>query len=165
MITNKLILDACCGGKSFWFQKQHPDVLYIDRKVCSTKKVGKGKNARNFECQPDMVIDFRSMPFAAQSFKMVVFDPPHLTTLGSSSYMAQKYGKLDKDTWREDLRQGFYECFRVLQNHGVLIFKWNEHDIRLSEVLKLTDNKPLFGHPSGKAQKTHWVCFMKGLQS
>jgi len=25
----------------------------------------------------------------------------------------------------------------------------------------LTEHKPLFGHPSGKAQKTHWVTFMK----
>ena len=53
------------------------------------------------------------------------------------------------------------ECFRVLKDEGILIFKWNECDVPLKEVLKLTTYKPLFGHPSGKAQKTHWVCFMK----
>jgi hypothetical protein len=42
-----------------------------------------------------------------------------------------------------------------------LVFKWNECDIPLKDVLECTTEKPLFGHPSGKAQKTHWVCFMK----
>lgn len=75
--------------------------------------------------------------------------------------MAQKYSTLDKITWKDDLQKGFKECFRVLKKHGVLIFKWNESDIPLKEVLSLTDYQPLFGHPSGKAMKTHWVCFMK----
>jgi SAM-dependent methyltransferase len=68
--------------------------------------------------------------------------------------MAQKYGALDKN-WKEDIRSGFAECFRVLKEDGVLIFKWNEHDIPLREVLALTPVKPLFGHPSGKQMKTH----------
>ena len=37
----------------------------------------------------------------------------------------------------------------------------NETDVTLSEVLTLTNQKPLFGHVSGKQQKTHWVAFMK----
>lgn len=44
---------------------------------------------------------------------------------------------------------------------GFLIFKWNETDIRVSEVLKLTTEKPVFGHISGKRSNTHWICFMK----
>jgi SAM-dependent methyltransferase len=75
--------------------------------------------------------------------------------------MADKYGQLDKKTWPDDLRAGFAECFRVLRPEGVLIFKWSEFDIPLRDVLALTPVKPLFGHPSGKAQKTHWVAFMK----
>lgn len=156
-----LILDACCGGKMFWFDKADPDVLFMDRRKVDPIIVGKGKNARKFECQPDIQMDFRNMDFPDNSFKVVVFDPPHFTSLGAKSYMAIKYGTLDKETWRDDIRKGFSECFRVLKNEGILIFKWNEHDIRLSEILKLTDYRPLFGHPSGKAQKTHWVCFMK----
>ena len=74
--------------------------------------------------------------------------------------MYKKYGGLSK-TWQEDLRAGFAECFRVLQQDGILIFKWNEDQIKTSEVLKLAERKPLFGHPSGKAAKTHWLCFMK----
>jgi SAM-dependent methyltransferase len=74
--------------------------------------------------------------------------------------MAKKYGVLDRTTWQADLRKGFAECFRVLKPSGVLVFKWNEHDIPLKEVLALTPHRPLFGHPSGKASKTHWVAFM-----
>lgn len=52
--------------------------------------------------------------------------------------------------------------FQVLEDEGILIFKWSEVDIPLKEILKLTPQKPLFGHRSGKNMNTHWVCFMKG---
>lgn len=49
---------------------------------------------------------------------LVVFDPPHLNKLGKSSWMAKKYGVLGLD-WKEDLRRGFSECFRVLGPMGI----------------------------------------------
>ena len=52
-----------------------------------------------------------------------------------------------------------------LKPDGVLIFKWNETDILLREVLALTPYRPLFGHPSGKASKTHWVAFTKSAST
>jgi hypothetical protein len=51
-----------------------------------------------------------------------------------------------------------------LEQDGVLIFKWNETQIKTAEVLSLTDQKPLFGHISGKRANTHWICFMKERQ-
>ena len=97
-----------------------------------------------------------------QFFYMVVFDPPHIFRRGGkNSWMKDKYGELDRNTWREDLREGFKECFRVLRPCGTLIFKWSEFDIPTKEVLALTPVKPLFGHPSGKALKTHWFTFIK----
>ena len=156
----KTILDPCCGGRQFWFDKENSDVLFCDKRVMEPKVVGSGKDARIRKCLPDKVMDFRNMDIEDQTFKMVVFDPPHLF-LGENSFMAQSYGMLDKENWREDIRQGFSECFRVLKDDGVLIFKWCEYDVPLKEILKLTPYKPLFGHPSGKAQKTHWLCFMK----
>ncbi len=155
----KAILDACCGPKYFWFDKSNPDVLFTDIRE-EQHITGTGKNRRVRTVKPDEISDFRNMRYADESFKMVVFDPPHLF-LGENSYMSKIYGKLDKRTWEEDLRLGFSECFRVLKNDGFLIFKWNESDVPLKEVLKLTDHQPLFGHPSGKSQKTHWICFMK----
>jgi 23S rRNA G2069 N7-methylase RlmK/C1962 C5-methylase RlmI len=158
---NKKILDVCCGGKMFWFEKNHQNALYLDRRVVEQMTVGKGKNKRNYECNPDVVMDFRNLEIENEVFNLVVFDPPHFIRAGSKSYMAQKYGVLNKETWKEDISKGFSECFRVLKIGGVLIFKWNEYHIPLSDILKCTDQKPLFGHKSGKSSKTHWITFMK----
>jgi hypothetical protein len=75
--------------------------------------------------------------------------------------MRKKYGVLDSQNWQSDLSQGFSECFRVLKTNGTLIFKWNETSIQLKEVLKLTNYRPVLGHPSGKRMATHWVVFVK----
>lgn len=105
-------------------------------------------------------MDFRDLPYADGAFKLVVFDPPHLVRAGPKSWLAAKYGKLSAD-WRDDIRKGFGECFRVLEPHGVLVFKWNETQIKVREILALTEYAPLFGHVSGKRAATHWLCFMK----
>jgi len=91
----------------------------------------------------------------------VLCNEPHLLNLSEKSWMRKKYGVLDKDTWRDDLRKGFGECFRVLKTNGTLIFKWNEHSIPLKSILELTDQVPVLGHPSGKRMNTHWVLFIK----
>ena len=109
-------------------------------------------------------MDFRELPFADNTFRLVSFDPPHLTQAGPRSWLAAKYGKLGND-WREDLRAGFLECFRVLQPSGVLVFKWNETQVKLREILPLTPNKPLFGQVSGRNGMTHWLVFMKDSET
>lgn len=156
MENQKTILDACCGSRMFYFDKNNPDVLFADIRneehiLC---------DGRELNINPDIVCDFRNMPFNDNSFKMVIFDPPHLNKLGKNSWMALKYGVLN-ETWQEDLKKGFSECFRVLHPGGTLIFKWNENQIRVSEILALTDQKPLIGHKSGKRQDTHWITFIK----
>ena len=82
--------------------------------------------------------------------------------VGENAWMGKKYGRLNKDTWRDDLRAGFAEAFRVLRPHGVLIFKWNETQIPVSQILALTDEKPAIGQRTGKNDKTHWIIFVKG---
>lgn len=47
---------------------------------------------------------------------------------------------------------------RVLKPNGTLIFKWNEEQIKLKDVLSTIKYKPLFGN---KRAKTHWLVFMK----
>ena len=107
-----------------------------------------------------MVMDFTDLQFDDEQFHMVVFDPPHLRKAGKDSWMALKYGKLD-ETWPIMIRDGFAECFRVLKPNGTLIFKWNEDQIPVKEILALTDQKPVVGHRSGKRSNTHWICFLK----
>lgn len=53
------------------------------------------------------------------------------------------------------------ECMRVLKANGTLIFKWNEYEIKVSEVLKIIPYKPLFEHTTGQQSKTIWMTFMK----
>ncbi|WP_211278799.1 class I SAM-dependent methyltransferase [Parageobacillus galactosidasius] len=149
----KRILDACCGSKMFWFDKENEDVLYMDNRQLSTTLC----DGRALNINPDIIADFRNMPFEDNSFYLVVFDPPHLIKVGENSWLAKKYGKLDEN-WRDDLAKGFKECMRVLKPNGTLIFKWNEEQIPLKEVLKCFDKKPLFGN---KRSKTHWLVFMK----
>ena len=154
------ILDACCGGKMFYFDKSDSRVLFQDIRKIKTKLC----DERIFEVNPDVVCDFTNMPYEDETFSMVVFDPPHLKYTGSKKelkgYQMIKYGALYSD-WRDMLSKGFKECFRVLKSGGFLIFKWNETDIKVSEVLRLTNEKPVFGHKSGKRSNTHWICFMK----
>lgn len=160
----KKILDACCGGRMFWFNKTNPDVLFIDKRTMKRQVIWeRGTEKRFFEVSPDVIMDFRKMDIADSVFSLVVFDPPHLAKRnGKTGWLQKKYGSLDRNNWQEDIRSGFSECFRVLKNDGILVFKWCEIEIPLKKILELTPNKPLFGHPSGKTQKTHWIVFMKG---
>lgn len=160
-MKNKPILDACCGGKMFYFDKHDDRVLFQDIREIETTLC----DGRYFEIKPDIKADFTDMPYPDESFSMVIFDPPHLKYTGPKKdcdgWQMLKYGNLGKD-WRNMLTKGFTECFRVLKRGGFLIFKWNETDIKVLEILKLTPEKPIFGHISGKRANTHWLCFMKG---
>lgn len=49
---------------------------------------------------------------------------------------------------------------RVLKSNGTLILKWNEEQVRLSRLLKVLPQKPLFGNRNW-GTKTHWLVFMK----
>ena len=106
--------------------------------------------------------DFRNTPFKDNEFDMVIFDPPHLIHAGEQSWLAKKYGVLNSETWQDDLRAGFNECFRVLRVGGTLVFKWSETQIKLAEIMKLTEYKPIVGN---KRSNTHWLIFYKGAQN
>ena len=71
------ILDACCGSRMFWFDKQEPHTTYMDRREEEFEIHKKKINVK-----PDIVADFRDMPFDDETFNLVVFDPPHLLWAG-----------------------------------------------------------------------------------
>lgn len=158
----KTILDVCCGSRMFWFDRKDPRCIYVDKRMerhfaadCSVKN-----GEREIIVAPDIRSDFTSLPFRNDVFAHVVFDPPHLQRNGGTSWLLKKYGVL-RGEWREMIRKGFAECFRVLRPKGVLVFKWNEIEVPLREILEMTPEQPLYGHRTGRQAKTHWVAFIK----
>src|SRR5437762_3229393 len=109
LIVEKTILDACCGSRMFWFDKSNPAAVYGDIRtedhiLC---------DGRALNIAPDVEMDFTAIPFPDSTFRLVVFDPPHIENLGKNSWMAKKYGVLGGG-WEDELKQGFDECLRVL---------------------------------------------------
>ena len=156
--NQKIILDACCGGRTFWFNKKHPNAIYIDNRI---RPKGFVKQRPNFEVKPDELGDFTKLQFPDKCFKLVVWDPPHLIRKTPElGWPTQKYGSFPKQTWKQDLTLGFQECWRVLEDYGVLIFKWSSGEKRLADILDLFSEQPLFGHTTNRGT-THWLCFMK----
>lgn len=68
----KKILDVCCGSRMFWFDKANKDAIYMDiRHLDDTLCDG-----RQLSIKPDVLGDFRNIPFEDNTFKLVIFDPP-----------------------------------------------------------------------------------------
>lgn len=156
------VLDACCGSRMFWFDKQDQRALFVDkrREEYEIAPDAAYPNGCKIKIAPDLQADFSALPFPDESFALVVFDPPHIERQEALGIFTKKYGHLTGD-WREMLRRGFAECFRVLKPHGTLIFKWAESEYSLREVLALTPERPLFGHQTRQHSKTHWCAFLK----
>lgn len=161
------ILDATCGDRTIWFQKNEPHTTYCDIRReewegdfgKALNKDGKQKH-RHLVIDPDIQCSFTDLPFSDGEFNLVIFDPPHITNLKESSWLRKSYGSLDGD-WKPMIRKGFQECMRVLKAGGVLIFKWSDISVSTREILNTIGMEPLFGHRSGKKMNTHWMCFMK----
>lgn len=156
------MLDVCCGSRMFWFDRQDERAVFTDKRneVHTLKDKSSTGGSRTLIINPELQADFTALPFQDEQFALVVFDPPHLKGNGKNGWLAKKYGKLGA-SWQEDIRAGFTECFRVLKPEGTLIFKWNEHEIPVSQVLDLTPMRPLFGNRCGKTAKSHWLVYLK----
>lgn len=152
----KDILDPCCGGKMFYFDKKDPRVLFCDCREFEDILC----DGRSLVVQPDQVVDFRNLPFASGSFPLVIFDPPHLRRVGDNSWMQKKYGMLPREGWKEYLEQGFKECWRVLAPHGTLVFKWNEHQITVNRIQDIFPDRPIMG--TRTKTETMFIIFHKG---
>lgn len=156
MDTEKIILDPCSASRMMWYDKRNPKVLFGDiRQESHTLCDG-----RALEINPDMVLDARDLPFPDETFWHVVQDWPHMKKLGKNCWMAKKYGVL-LPTWETDLKGMFDEGMRVLKTYGTMVIKWNESQITETELLKILCAQPMYGHRSGKGNKTIWMNFLK----
>lgn len=84
----------------FWCDKKNPNVTYMGNRVLHTTLSG----GRNSDIKLDVIGDFRDIPFPDNSFHQVVFDSSHLIHAGKNSWLIKKYGVLNEDTWKNDLR-------------------------------------------------------------
>ena len=66
------VLDPACGGRMFWFDKSDDRVLFGDVRDESWELC----DGRRFDVRPDMLMDYRDLPFPDETFRMVVLDPP-----------------------------------------------------------------------------------------
>jgi len=170
IVLNKTILDATCGGRSIWHpeNKEREDTLYIDKR---REEPGfTGQEGRTYAVQPDEVQDFRDLPYENESFKLVIFDPPHVVKENGmesiSGYVEKSYGALHAETWQSDLRKGFEELFRVLETGGTLVFKFADTHIDFKDVLDLAPVDPLVGTMTKKSNhETRWFVFQKPKKS
>ncbi len=153
----------------WWWEKNHPLALYMDKREAPRGSVGTltGRPEWNpdWECRPDVLADFAAMPFADETFQMVVFDPPHLVREKQppEGFNGLKYGALHPDTEQDELRLGLSECWRVLRPGGTLVFKWAGE---LNRVKPHFPASPIVGTRSTRGQKglgTRWLIFYKPL--
>lgn len=156
------ILDMCCGSKMFWFDRNHANTVFMDKRrerLLLPDRSTKG-GSRVLLVDPMLVADFTKPPFKDRVFSLVVFDPPHFNRNGKAGWMAKKYGTRGS-AWREELSAGFREAFRVACPFGTIVFKWNSGEVAVSEVIKLSPAPPLFGNKYGKRDQTHWLVFRR----
>jgi hypothetical protein len=158
---NAQIFDMCCGVKAMYFHKNHPLVLYSDQRK---EEKGFYPYRENYDVNPDVINDFRNLPYEDESFYHVIFDPPHLFK-NPQVRLTIPYGHLNKDTWKDDIRKGFQEGWRILKQGGTMIMKWNEMNISRKNLLKILPQNPIYGHPPKSKNKTHWMIFYKEVKS
>ena len=95
LVEQKQVLDACCGSRMMWFDKQDARAVFVDRRAetvsVTDNSRGNTSGRRVLTIEPDFLMDFRDLPFPEASFKLVAFDPPHLIHAGPRSWLAAKY--------------------------------------------------------------------------
>lgn len=153
------ILDVTCGNRAMWYNKENPLCLFCDirdEEYYSNYESNHG----SIKIHPDRIEDFTRLSFPDNTFKLVVWDPPHAVNRSMKSWLIKMYGTLGDD-WQFVIKTGFHECMRVLKPGGFLVFKWCEIDVTVKQIISVIETTPLFGHQSGKQSKTHWMMFMK----
>ena len=155
-----MILDATAGYRAMWLNKQDPDAVFLDRRR---------------EVKPDVVAVWQALPFPNEVFTVVNWDPPHMVyrVEGKPSFLTDRIGLLERETWPADLKNAFDELMRVVSPGGILLLKWNDNHIRAKRLLSLFKARPKFGSQVGGSRgfrtkrsneprsTTSWFCFIK----
>jgi ubiquinone/menaquinone biosynthesis C-methylase UbiE len=158
-----MILDATCGLKEMWHNKNPNDVIFLDirkGKIVYNSKYSDYTMELGF-VNPTILGTHEKLPFRNESFDMIVFDPPHIIS-HPTGILHEKYTTLKKN-WVKYLYNTTKELFRVLKKEGFLIFKWAETSKPLNKILAIFPYKPYFG--TNTKSDTYFIVFRKNLQS
>jgi hypothetical protein len=177
-MAQKFILDATAGFRMMWFNKNNKYTVFMDKRndvdiLADIEQFGENRGRPIFKewkpSNPTYQGDFRKTSFPDKTFRLIVWDPPHLKGSGSRKHQQGLcFGVLQAETWQSDFAKGFTELWRLLKDEGILIFKWHDSSFNFREVLKLFPHKPILGQTTsnhvtkdGKRRHTFWFCFMK----
>lgn len=116
-VTTPAVLDPASGSRMFYFDKSDPRVVFGDIRRESHILC----DGRALEVNPDEVMDFRYLPYADGSFRVVVFDPPHLIRAGERSWTFKKYGVVRRIVGRRGKRTNY-----------ILGIETEHHDLEVS---------------------------------
>ena len=123
-----LELDACCGYRHMWKNKNTSNVIFIDIKR---------------EVKPTIVASAKHLPFRDKIFDKIYCDPPHIIRsdtknmkLGQThSDFAKMYGSWkNRSEWIAFVGRTNIEFKRILKDNGILWYKitsggWQNVDI------------------------------------
>lgn len=87
---DKKILDVTCGARTIWFDKKNPTALFCDKRREEYHNLWKNAENCSLNIDPYILFDFTALPFPDNSFPLVVFDPPHLTSAKETSWLVKK---------------------------------------------------------------------------
>lgn len=91
------ILDMSAGNRAMWFNKNHPDAVYLD---CRSS------------VEPTIVTDTRQMSAdVGDGYDLIVFDPPHVN-FGKNAEMSKTYGHHTTEEIRDEA------CVRNVVGHA-----------------------------------------------
>lgn len=72
------VLDPASGSRMMWFDRGHPDVVFGDKRRETVKVTdrshGRADGTRTLTVDPDLLMDFRALPFEDGTFRLVAFD-------------------------------------------------------------------------------------------
>ena len=66
MTDNTTILDMCCGSRMFWFNRRDTRAVFTDIRAEEHELC----DGRRLVISPDLIADFRSLPFADSFFRL-----------------------------------------------------------------------------------------------
>jgi len=118
--------------RSMWLDKEAENTVFLDIRR---------------EVRPTVLADAKHLPLRAESFGLVVFDPPY-RYFPTASGLAKIFGSFRMADVVKLITEGTREAHRVLQPDGLMCFKWGGSGRTTKSCLRLFDShfKPLIAH-------------------